>query len=85
MKLFFDPSRIVLSGVGMDHDELVRLAQEYFVDKKPIWEQQPELVMKGKERDNSIAQYTGGIITVRISCYSRDSIHDFKITKCRSC
>lgn len=52
------PERMVVAGVGVDHDQLVECAQKYFVEDDPIW--------KGEKRitpDKSTAQYTGGIIS----------------------
>ncbi|KAK4337218.1 hypothetical protein RND71_043317 [Anisodus tanguticus] len=63
LKLYHDPSRIVLAGVGVDHDSFVELAEKYFNEKKPIWVKDNSLVSNSKINviDNSIAQYTGGI------------------------
>lgn len=37
------PDRMVLAGVGVDHDKLVELAQRYFVDEPPNWIANPDL------------------------------------------
>lgn len=63
LQLHHDPSRIVLAGVGVDHDKLVEQAEKYFVQEKPIWQTDSSLV-KGScvvEVDRSMAQYTGGL------------------------
>ena len=37
----------------------------YFVDKKPIWDENPKLVLpRTMEVDSSVAQYTGGSLLV---------------------
>lgn len=39
----------------------------YFVDQKPIWEENPDLIVSDRSTnfvDESIAQYTGGYIMV---------------------
>lgn len=56
------PDRMVLAGVGVDHDQLVELAQKYFVDKPAIWETNPNIVSeepKTIERPKSV--YQGGL------------------------
>lgn len=63
MKLYHDPSRIVLAGVGVEHDQLVEFAVKYFDSNKPIWQKQPSLSgdLNINQIDNSVAQYTGGM------------------------
>ncbi len=61
------PERMVVAGVGVDHQHLVDLAQQYFVEKQPIWTSSQDIASKLKSNnkaDNSISQYTGGIKTV---------------------
>ena len=53
------PSRMVLTGVNVDHDHLVDLAQRYFVNPSTSWEG-----VKGKPIDQSISQYTSGEVKV---------------------
>ncbi|XP_062606043.1 mitochondrial-processing peptidase subunit alpha-like [Saccostrea cucullata] len=60
MNNFHDPSRMVLCGVGVEHDRLVELARELFVKKTPLWKEDPSLVDHSKSVDHSVAQYTGG-------------------------
>lgn len=61
MKNYHTPERMVLAGVGMDHERMVELAKEHFVKNyKPIWLEQENLVDKKMSVDNSLAQYTGG-------------------------
>jgi processing peptidase subunit alpha len=67
IKNYHTPNRMVLAGVGVEHERLVDLAQKHFVERKPIWVEDSSLVPNSKkepEVDNSIAQYTGGIVTV---------------------
>lgn len=58
---------MVVAGVGVDHSALVESVQKYFVDMKPIWEEDPDLAVPTLDMqvDKSIAQYTGGIVQVR--------------------
>jgi len=55
---YHSPERMVVAGVGVDHEELVETAQKHFVDAKAVWNEEK----RTKTVDNSIAQYTGGII-----------------------
>ncbi|KAL1508936.1 hypothetical protein ABEB36_003752 [Hypothenemus hampei] len=58
----YTPKRMVIAGVGVEHERLVDTVQKYFVDIKPVWEVES---LFGKrpviEVDKSIAQYTGGL------------------------
>ena len=49
----------------MDHDVLVKAAEECFV-KKPIWTEEGIDIDRRKTRDTSISQYTGGLVKVLI-------------------
>ena len=61
MKYHHTPSRMVVAGVGVNHDSLVEAVQKYFVDKPPIWIENPNLVLpRNLDVDSSVAQYTGG-------------------------
>ena len=62
------PDRMVLAGVGMDHDVLVDLAKRHFLNKKPSWEEYSNFDSDGKKggKDLSISQYTGGTILVSL-------------------
>lgn len=55
MKLYHTPDRMVLAGVGVDHEKLVESAKEHFTSE-PIWND----VQTFKLMDNGLAQYTGG-------------------------
>jgi len=59
LKNHYIPERIVVGGVGVDHQQLVESVQKYFVDEKPIWDNEN---LETINIDNSIPQYTGGII-----------------------
>ncbi|ERL94085.1 hypothetical protein D910_11367 [Dendroctonus ponderosae] len=58
----YTPQRMVVAGVGVEHERLVEAVQKYFVDSKPLWEMEQ---LFGKKNisgvDKSVAQYTGGI------------------------
>ncbi|XP_022229410.1 mitochondrial-processing peptidase subunit alpha [Drosophila obscura] len=62
LKHHHSPSRMVIAGVGVDHDELVEHVRKYFVEEEAIWENEPESKVGPKQVDTSIAQYTGGIV-----------------------
>lgn len=65
LKQHFTPSRMVLAGVGIEHDALVDSAQRHFCEKQPIWEldQSKSLILQPLPPvDTSISQYTGGVI-----------------------
>jgi processing peptidase subunit alpha len=66
LKHHYTPKRMVVAGVGVDHDALVASVQKYFVDLKPIWEEDTDLVvpMLNMKVDDSVAQYTGGMVQV---------------------
>lgn len=56
--------RMVLAGVGMEHDALVSVAEKYFGNVQPSWNEDSRLIAQTKGPDQSMAQYTGGIIKV---------------------
>ncbi|KAK6112005.1 Peptidase M16 inactive domain family protein [Brugia pahangi] len=61
MKQYYKPNRIVVAGVGVDHDALVSLSRELFDDSKTAWAEDPSLLLeKMPPLDDSLAQYTGG-------------------------
>lgn len=61
MKRYYKPSRITVAAVNTDHDALVRMVEQFFVKESPSWASEMDGV---KDVDESIAQYTGGIIKV---------------------
>lgn len=69
MKHVHKPERMVLAGVGVDHDKLVELAQKYFVESKPIWETEASISSQLSTANSGFniglkSLYTGGINTV---------------------
>lgn len=64
LKNHHTPARMVVAGVGVNHDEFVRHVEKYFVASSSTWETET-LTNKGADSvDTSVAQYTGGAITV---------------------
>ena len=51
--------RMVIAGIGVDHDQLVESVQRHFVDTAPSWRTDSRVVS-----DQSVAQYTGGLETL---------------------
>ena len=74
MKRYYQASRIVIAGVNVDHQHLVDLTNDYFVNKSPMWHREGEAM---ESPDRSIAQYTGGIVKVNILEYSRPFVMSF--------
>ncbi|XP_074654368.1 mitochondrial-processing peptidase subunit alpha-like [Tubulanus polymorphus] len=64
LNVYHRPERMVIAGVGMEHEHLVDLAQKYFEPKIPTWVSEGNLVDQTVQPDYSIAQYTGGILKV---------------------
>lgn len=64
LKHHYTPDRIVVGGVGVDHDEFVDVVKKYFMDEKPIWETESGLIYNevSYTPDSSVAQYTGGLV-----------------------
>ncbi|KAM9325189.1 mitochondrial-processing peptidase subunit alpha [Gastrophryne carolinensis] len=59
MHNYFTPDRMVLAGVGIEHEQLLECARKYLLGVEPVWASiKPRIV------DRSIAQYTGGIVKV---------------------
>ncbi|CAI5793990.1 mitochondrial-processing peptidase subunit alpha [Podarcis lilfordi] len=59
MRNYYTPNRMVLAGVGIEHDQLVDCARKYFLGAEPVWGSSTAAVV-----DRSVAQYTGGILKV---------------------
>lgn len=56
------PDRMVLAGVGVEHEKLVELAQKYFVDQTATWVSNPDIASKEPITiERSKALYTGGM------------------------
>ncbi|XP_065917330.1 mitochondrial-processing peptidase subunit alpha-like [Dysidea avara] len=51
----YTPDRMMLAGVGVDHEQFVELAEKYFVNPKTSWDSSDMIPV-----DGSISQYTGG-------------------------
>lgn len=64
MRSYYTPERMVLAGVGVEHEQLVECARKYLLDVKPVWG-----TSTSTNVDRSVAQYTGGIVKV--------GFHDF--------
>ncbi|KAJ8286578.1 hypothetical protein GJAV_G00040770 [Gymnothorax javanicus] len=57
LRSYYTPERMVLAGVGVDHEQLVAYARKYLQGMRPVWgESTPANV------DLSVAGYTGGMI-----------------------
>lgn len=59
LRNYYTPDRMVLAGVGVDHDHLVECARKYLMGVTPVWG-----LGKPTDVDQSVSQYTGGIIKV---------------------
>lgn len=65
LKLNHTPDKMVLAGVGVEHEKLVELAEKYFVDEPSIWATKPELASQAPTVvERGVAQYIGGVHTV---------------------
>lgn len=60
LRNYYTPDRMVLAGVGIEHEQLVECAKKYLLGVEPVWGS-----AQTKEVDRSVAQYTGGIVKVR--------------------
>ena len=66
LKNMYTPERMVICGVGIEHELLVNLTREHFIEKRqPIWLEDPEQLNEFIAVDDSLAQYTGGLEVVR--------------------
>lgn len=59
MRSYYCPERMVLAGVGIEHEQLVECARKYLLGVKPVWGEG-----SAADVDLSVAQYTGGIVKV---------------------
>ncbi|KAH8407496.1 hypothetical protein KR222_003270 [Zaprionus bogoriensis] len=62
LKYHHSPERMVIAGVGVDHEELVDYVREYFVEHEAIWEKEGFTLNGPQQVDTSVAQYTGGLV-----------------------
>lgn len=54
------PERMVVAGVGVNHDDLVKQVERFFVSDEPIWNKEKIDTRGVNSVDSSVAQYTGG-------------------------
>uniref|UniRef100_A0A9J8B387 Mitochondrial-processing peptidase subunit alpha n=1 Tax=Cyprinus carpio carpio TaxID=630221 RepID=A0A9J8B387_CYPCA len=59
LQSYYCPQRMVLAGVGVEHEQLVQCARKYLLNVKPVWGASTPANV-----DKSVAQYTGGIVKV---------------------
>lgn len=64
MKEFYRPERMVLAGVGIDHQQLVDLGKKYFSVPKSTEPNEPTA-----EQNKAI--WTGGSVLVRVTPLDR--------------
>lgn len=65
LKHHYAPNRMVVAGVGVEHEDLVSAVEKYFVNEKAVWADENSNATQDKSSnvvDSSIAQYTGGYI-----------------------
>lgn len=60
LRNYYTPDRMVLAGVGIEHDHLVECARKYLLGARPAWGSGAAV-----DVDRSVAQYTGGVVKVR--------------------
>lgn len=63
LRLHHTPSRMVVAGVGIDHDELVKHVEKYF-SMPSTWDLETLKNTSVNKVDTSVAQYTGGEVKV---------------------
>ncbi|XP_007459037.1 PREDICTED: mitochondrial-processing peptidase subunit alpha isoform X2 [Lipotes vexillifer] len=59
LRNYYTPDRMVLAGVGVGHEQLVECARNYLLGTRPAWGSGAAAHV-----DGSVAQYTGGIVTL---------------------
>ncbi|XP_013106169.1 mitochondrial-processing peptidase subunit alpha [Stomoxys calcitrans] len=60
LKYHHSPDRMVIAGVGVNHDELLQHVENYFVKDSAIWDTERIRLTGAQAVDTSVAQYTGG-------------------------
>lgn len=60
LRTYYAPERMVLAGVGMEHERLVECARKHLLGARPAWGGEA-----AADADRSVAQYTGGLVKVR--------------------
>ena len=66
---YYSPSRMVLAAVNVDHDQLVDLTKQYFVNVKTSWDG-----VEHRGIDQSVSQYSPGEVKVGL-CILNLHIH----------
>jgi processing peptidase subunit alpha len=64
LKNLHTPDRMVVAGVGVEHNRLVEAVRKEFLGRTPIWNELPGIIDVSKSLDRSVAQYTGGMLKV---------------------
>ncbi|NXK77792.1 MPPA peptidase, partial [Amazona guildingii] len=59
LRNYYTPDRMVLAGVGIEHEQLVECARKHLLGVEPAWGSG-----QARDVDRSVAQYTGGIVKV---------------------
>ncbi|XP_057580062.1 mitochondrial-processing peptidase subunit alpha isoform X3 [Hippopotamus amphibius kiboko] len=57
LRSYYTPDRMVLAGVGVEHEQLVECARKHLLGTRPAWGSGAAAHV-----DRSVAQYTGGIV-----------------------
>ncbi|XP_036272757.1 mitochondrial-processing peptidase subunit alpha isoform X2 [Pipistrellus kuhlii] len=57
LRNYYTPDRMVLAGVGIEHEHLVECARKYLLGARPAWGSGAAV-----DVDRSVAQYTGGVV-----------------------
>nr|XP_035951144.1 mitochondrial-processing peptidase subunit alpha isoform X3 [Halichoerus grypus] len=57
LRNYYTPDRMVLAGVGVEHEHLVECARKYLLGTRPAWGCEGAV-----DVDRSVAQYTGGVV-----------------------
>uniref|UniRef100_A0AAY5ESE0 Mitochondrial-processing peptidase subunit alpha n=1 Tax=Electrophorus electricus TaxID=8005 RepID=A0AAY5ESE0_ELEEL len=57
LRSYYCPERMVLAGVGVEHERLLECARKHLLNVKPVWG-----MSTPGQVDCSMAQYTGGIV-----------------------
>lgn len=83
LKYHHTPNRMVVAGVGVNHDDFVKLVEKHFVDSKPTWELETIPSRGATNVDLSHAQYTGGSKIVSKTFYSFQNLITKQIQTCR--
>lgn len=72
LRLHHTPSRMVVAGVGVDHDEFVKYVEKHFANAPSTWDLETIQNSSVTSVDTSVAQYTGGVVKVREIHHNED-------------